>query len=392
MVRAWHADRWLRALHSCFAAGDIAAARPDLWASDDPSAELPAETETGNANLSAFVSHGYLENGEPRRYDDLKRLNDGLRERGRRALIAYLCHMNRVALPWQPGQFATGPGDLSDLLLLDVEAGLCERASRIEEAITAVQSFVRRSRLGLEPGWTVTSEFARLWDSRFENYRTWERCRRRELYRENWIEWDELREARRIEAFRFLESQLRSSTLSLAAPGGLDWWADDDADLEQAPELLQRRVPAQLHQLSPLPKSASREGLATLGTPEYAAQPTWLAAVPQVSSDTDTPPPDGDGADAPGGSCRRGWRRRRSGAARRWGRRRGRRRGRRGARPSPGAGAGRGRRHVFTGAAALDGGGHQAGNTFRARGGGRNPRGRGRVRPARDGGPPGVLP
>jgi len=301
VVRAWHADRWLRELQSSFAAGDIAAARPDLWASDDPSAELPAETETGNANLVAFANHGYLDNGEPRRYHDLKRLNDGLRDRGRHALIAYLCHMDRVALPWQPGQFATGPGDLSDLLLLDVEAGLCQRASRIEEAITAVQSFVRRSRLGLEPGWTVTSEFARLWESRFENYRTWERCRRRELYRESWIEWDELREARRIEAFRFLESQLRSSALSLAAPGGLDWWADDDADLEQAPELLQRRVPAELRPLSPLPKSASREGLATLGSPEYAAQPTWLAAVPQVSSATVTPPPAQDGPDAPPG-------------------------------------------------------------------------------------------
>ena len=69
------------------------------------------------------------------------------------------------------------PGDLSDLLLLDVEAGLREQASRIEEAITAVQAFIRRSRLGLEPGWKVTSEFARLWDSRFETYRTWERAR-----------------------------------------------------------------------------------------------------------------------------------------------------------------------------------------------------------------------
>ena len=60
---------------------------------------------------------------------------------------------DRVALPWRPGQFATTPGDLSDLLLLDVEAGLREQASRIEEAITAAQSFIRRSQLGLEPGW-----------------------------------------------------------------------------------------------------------------------------------------------------------------------------------------------------------------------------------------------
>ena len=279
-LRAWHADGWLRAAHRRFATSDPASARPDLWASDDPGGEVPGESETGNANLVAFVAGGCLGHGEPRRYDDLARLNDGLRERGRRALVAYLCQLDRVALPWQPGHYAAAAGDLSDLLLLDVEAGICERASRIEEAITAAQSFIRRARLGLEPGWRVTGDFARLWDGRFETYRTWERGKRRELYRENWIEWDERSQARRIEAFRFLESQLRS-TLTVAAPGGLDWWADDDPVPEGQPEFLQQRVPAELRPLSPLPERQTREGLGTLGRPEYAASPSWLAAGPQ---------------------------------------------------------------------------------------------------------------
>jgi Tc toxin complex TcA C-terminal TcB-binding domain/Protein of unknown function (DUF2934) len=290
-LRGWHADRWLSALECCFAAKDISEARPDLWAADDPSAgPLPSATETGNANLSRFVCDGCLENGEPRRYEDLERLNDGLRERGRNALVAYLCQ-SRVALPWQPGQFASTPGDLSAVLLLDVEAGVCERASRIEEAITAVQTFVRRSRLGLEPTWHVSHEFARLWDSRFETYRTWERCKRRELYRENWIEFDELRKARRIEAFRFLESELRTSSLTLAAPGGLDWWADDDVALERTPRLIQRRDPSTLETLSPVSPPATREGLVTLGRPESAAQPTWLAPTPQDGSSSSSPTP-----------------------------------------------------------------------------------------------------
>ena len=178
-LRAWHADSWLRAAQRCFAAKDIDKARPDLWASDDPSAVVAAEAETGNANLLAFVTDSCLENGEPRRYEDLKRLNDGLRERGRDALVAYLCHLNRVPLPWQPGQFATVARDLSDLLLLDVEAGIRERASRIDEAITAAQSYVRRARLGLEPGWTVTPAFARLWDGQFATFHIWQACKRR---------------------------------------------------------------------------------------------------------------------------------------------------------------------------------------------------------------------
>ena len=287
LVRVWHADRWVRCLRDCFRTTSLSKARPDMWASDDPSAPMPASgvTQTGNANLLAFLNDACFDE-HPRRYAEVKRLNDGLRERGRKALVAYLCSANRVQLPWSAATYATKAADLSDLLLLDVETGICEKASRIEEAITAVQTFVRRSRLGLEPGWKVGHEFARLWDSRFQTYRTWERCKLREIYRENLIEWTERADARRIEAFRFLESELRCSTLTVAAPGGLDWWEDDVKPLEHEPTLLQRKVPSELEALSAPPLSATREGLATLGSPEYAARPSWLAAVPQPSEST----------------------------------------------------------------------------------------------------------
>jgi Tc toxin complex TcA C-terminal TcB-binding domain/Protein of unknown function (DUF2934) len=288
LKRVWQADRWIRALQDHFHGKDLSQARPDLWASSDPSAPLPASgvSETGNANLLQFLADGCIEDGDPRRYLDLARLNDGLRDRGRHALVAYLCHENRVVLPGTTSSFAATAKDLSDLLLLDVEAGLCERASRIDEAISAVQAFVRRSQLGLEPAWTVTRPFMHLWDSRFETYRTWERCKRKEIYRENWIEWEEFGKARRIEAFRFLESELRSSALTLAAPGGLDWWQDDDKSLQHEPTLIQRSIPSELTALTVPPQSTTREGLATLGSPEYPAEPTWLAAVPQTATQT----------------------------------------------------------------------------------------------------------
>jgi Tc toxin complex TcA C-terminal TcB-binding domain len=273
-LRAWHADHWLRALQCFFAAKDISVARPDLWAADDPGAVVAGETETGNANLSAFLCAGCLENGKPRRYLDVTRLNDGLRERGRDALLAFLCHQNRVPLPFLPGHFATVARDLSDLLLLDVEAGIRERASRIDEAITAAQSFVRRARLGLEPGWTVTAEFARMWDREFATFHVWQACKRRHLYKENWIEWDDLEEARRVEAYRFLESKLRNSELTIAVPGGLDWWPDQRPSIHQGVELLQKSQPAELRQFT-----ASREGLNLLGTPERDARSSWLTAV-----------------------------------------------------------------------------------------------------------------
>lgn len=287
LVRVWRTEQWIRRLERDFHSEGLSKARPDLWASDDPSAVVNGATETGNANLLHFVNESCF-TAEPRRYLDVKRLNDGLRLRGRDALIAYLCANDRVVLPWS--STAASAIDLSDLLLLDVRSSECEKASRIEEAITAVQNFIRRARLGLEPGWKVTREFCRLWDSRFETYHKWELCKRRELYRENWIEWEELEKARRIEAFRFLEDQLRSSTLTLAAPGGMDYWLDDDKSFEHAPELIQDRVPSELQPLTAPPQSQTREGLGTLGSPDYAAEPTWLTPLPAASASAGNAP------------------------------------------------------------------------------------------------------
>ena len=59
---------------------------------------------------------------------------------------------------------AASAGYLSSLIGNPRLSGYLER----EEAITAVENFIRRSRLGLEPNWKVTREFARLWDSRFD--------------------------------------------------------------------------------------------------------------------------------------------------------------------------------------------------------------------------------
>jgi hypothetical protein len=108
---------------------------------------------------------------------------------------------------------------LSAILLLDVRAGLCERASRIEEAISAVRTFIRRSRVGLEPGWMTSRAFAKMWDLRFASFHIWQACKRRELYKENWIEFDESERSEKIEGFRFLDEELKRLTLTVAEPG-----------------------------------------------------------------------------------------------------------------------------------------------------------------------------
>jgi hypothetical protein len=276
-VRVWHADTWLRRLAEYFTPPGIGSARPDLWASDDPGAAVGAPPLSGNANLTRFVQDGCLDGARPRRYAEIRELNDKLRERGRDALVGYLCGMNRVALSWAPGGFAQQPGDLSDLLLQDVATGIRTRMSRVEDAVRTVQEFVQRARLGLEPALAVTPAFARLWDERFASFSAWQRCARREMYTENWIEWDDLRAARKIEAFRFLDEELRSATLTVAVPGGMSWWPDGQPPGHPSLEVLQDREPAISRQL---PSAvAAAEGLGLLGAPAAAGSPAWLAPV-----------------------------------------------------------------------------------------------------------------
>lgn len=49
----------------------------------------------------------------------------------------------------------------------------------------------------------MTPVFAALWERRFASFRQWQACTAREVYRENWIDCDELEQARPGEAFQF---------------------------------------------------------------------------------------------------------------------------------------------------------------------------------------------
>ncbi len=283
-IRIWRAEEWVRQIGDAFSFKDVRKARPDLWASDDPGAS------GGNDNLTSLFQDGCIENGPPRRYDDLKRLNDALREHARRALIAYLCGPSG-------GGIAASPKELSEHLLLDVEVGLGERASRIEEAVTAMQTFERRARLGLEkPAWNPSPGFALLWDRSFATFRTWQACKRKETYRENWIEWGELEKARRTEGFRFLESELRRATLTVPVPGGFTYWTGARPPAHGGLQVLQAREPATIKLLPPKQPPAQDEALNLLGTPERSARRSWLASIPGIA----TPPPRREGNDAAG--------------------------------------------------------------------------------------------
>ncbi|GAA4405798.1 neuraminidase-like domain-containing protein [Quisquiliibacterium transsilvanicum] len=287
--RCWHASLWVRKLLRAFVPRDLSLAQPDVWA-----ASTAAALAAGNANLTRFYRDGMIER-VPRRYADLERLNNLLRERGRAALLAWLTGMNRVPLPFAAGTFASSAKDLGALLLLDVEAGICEKASRVEEATTAVQSFVERARLSQEPSFTITPEFAAAWDRIFATFRVWQACRRRVLYRENCIEWSEHEHAIQTEAFRFLESELRRATLTAPEPGGMEYWPAPYWPAHPSLVSLQHREPSHLRQVN------QPENLGLMGRPERHARPSWLAPsqLHGTGGSAPQPNPDGNGDGGP---------------------------------------------------------------------------------------------
>ena len=130
-------------------------------------------------------------------------LNDVLRDHQRSALVDYL--LPRLGLE--------NSNQLYELLLIDVEMGTCMSTSRIVQAIAAVQLFVQRCLLGVEPGAAVGAIDARRWDW-MSSYRLWEANRQVYLFPENWLE-PALRDDK-SPFFEELESDLLQSHLTTA--------------------------------------------------------------------------------------------------------------------------------------------------------------------------------
>ncbi len=278
-IRAWKAQRCLAdALVHAYTT-EITEARPDRWVAENPSLGTPS----GNDDLTKFVGDVLLEMGEPRRYRDLREIDDGLRERARRPLLAYLCTLDRVKLPGPPTAFAHHPRDLTDLLLIDVQAGLRERASRIDDAVTAVQAFVERALMRLEPGVHLGKAFREVWEARFQSFRVWQACKRREIYPENVIECEEHEHARRHEAFRLLADELRVGALSIPVPAGIQHWDGRHPAPHPCLTVLQASEPSTLHlpvpPTGPIPADAAvpTENFGLLGRPDRSARNSWLS-------------------------------------------------------------------------------------------------------------------
>jgi receptor-binding and translocation channel-forming TcA subunit of Tc toxin/ABC toxin-like protein len=283
-IRVWHARQYIRHILESFQTEEIEASRPALWASDNLEANIAIKAvnspqpDSGIKNLVHFVQYTIFDSTKcSERLIDLQRLNDNLREHARKALLAYLCQMNRVKLP--SGDFAKNHRDLSELLLQDVEVGLHKKTTRIQDGISCVQKFVQRSRLGLEDDFLTTEDFGSKWDCGFAGFDIWVVKERRKIYAENWVQWDELNALESVEATKFLKEEIPQGAQNLFAPGRSLWFPAAPPPKTPGLGFIQSKEMATLntHEASTL------ERFPLLGTPEKSATPSLLV-VPTTSS------------------------------------------------------------------------------------------------------------
>lgn len=135
-------------------------------------------------------------------------VQDQLRLQKRNALVAYARNYDV-----QGNRVAYSTNDLYHKYLIDPQMSACQLTSRIKQAISSVQLYVQRCRLGLEQdtikvienqGWSE-------WEW-MQNYRVWEANRKVFLYPENWIE-PSLRD-NKSELFKQFEEELLQQEIS----------------------------------------------------------------------------------------------------------------------------------------------------------------------------------
>ena len=132
----------------------------------------------------------------------VKPLNDQLREMQKQALIAFL--INQPDLRAWP---VLDADSLFEFFLIDVQMGTDRQTTRMVQAISSVQLFIKRCLLGLEDkyGVPVNAIDRKRWEW-MEKYRVWEANRKIFLYPENWI-LPELRDDK-SPFYKELESEL----------------------------------------------------------------------------------------------------------------------------------------------------------------------------------------
>jgi hypothetical protein len=138
-----------------------------------------------------------IQNTAKSKYDDTtwvtvgKPLNDSVRANSKAALISYIlsppASANWTALNMPDGTPVTTSDQLYEYFLIDVDMSPCMLTSRIVQACAAVQLFVQRCLMNLEPQVTLTISAATEWKEWRQNFRVWQAAQQVLHYPEDWM-------------------------------------------------------------------------------------------------------------------------------------------------------------------------------------------------------------
>lgn len=110
----------------------------------------------------------------------MESVSNVLRNKQRDALVSYILQYQ------QPNPEVNTPDKLYEYFLIDVEMDACMMTSRIVQATAAIQLFIFRCLMNLEPDVDPASINASQWEW-MQRYRVWEANREIFLYPENWL-------------------------------------------------------------------------------------------------------------------------------------------------------------------------------------------------------------
>ena len=174
---------WLQACVAILTRLGISAQQLFAWASFGPDAasEEPIAKDIQNTAKSKYDAATWVTVGTP--------LNDTIRADSKAALIAYILSPPPT---WAPlvmpdGTPITTSDQLYEFFLIDVNMCPCMLTSRIVQASAAVQFFVQRCMLNLEPGASLSVVATAEWLQWRQNFRVWQAARQVFLYPENWM-------------------------------------------------------------------------------------------------------------------------------------------------------------------------------------------------------------
>ena len=247
-IRVWEMLKCIKAWLCKFSPATFLRVYPAQWVNID-------FDSFGNENLISFIASGFTQ-GPITRLKELRAINDQIRLESRQALS---CYINSLA--------SDAVFSLDDLLLTDASVGLCDTASRLDIAIGMVQTFLNRINLGIEnPDLSqpilFTNKEEQLWFNQYASFKTWQICKLRECYPENFVIHDILQEDSKSPGFRLLKEELKKDVLSVAVSGGISKLQGKKVPGMSTLMPLQQHIPSTISSNPPLTASPVVAGVA----------------------------------------------------------------------------------------------------------------------------------